>query len=127
MSNSTLSRPAQRRLKRLTLQNEPSIQADAKFFERRPDRNHRVRLASSAEVEIIGLMHPGTVIAPGMRWYTAVRQIHPGIRCRVFTIDFADLDCDETEAVCRSVYERHCTTRNAEIERSLRQAVEARS
>ena len=127
MSKSTLPRPAQRRLKRLTFQNEPSIQADAKFFERRPDRNHRVRLASGAEVEIIRLLHPGNVIAPGFRWYTAVRQIKRGIRFRVFTIGFADLDCDETEDVCRSVYERGRTTRAAEIEQSFGQAMEALS
>ncbi|KQT16176.1 hypothetical protein ASG40_18225 [Methylobacterium sp. Leaf399] len=118
---------AQRRLKRLTAENETSILADARFFERRPDRNHRIRLASRAEVEMIRLLHPDNVITPGMRWYTSVRQIRKGVRLRGFTIGLADLDCDETEEVCRSVYERGRSTREVEIEQSLRLAMEARS
>lgn len=116
----------QRKLKRLTRQNEQSIRADAKFLERRPDRNHRVRLSSPAEVATIRLLHPGTVITPGFRWYTAVRQVWPGIRLRVFTIGFADPDCDVSEDVCRSVYDRGRTTRDAEIEQLLRQTVDVR-
>lgn len=125
MSIARLPRAGQRRLKRLTADNEPSILSDARFFERRPDRNHRIRVSSVAEVEMIRLLHPGNVLTPGMRWYTSVRQIRKGIRCRVFTIGLADLDCDAPEDVCLWVYERGRTNRDAEIETSLRKAMEA--
>lgn len=127
MSISTLSRPAQRRLKRLTIENEASIQADARFFERRPDRNHRIRLASPAEVETISLLHPGNSITPGLRWYTAVRQVREGVRMRAFSMGLPDLDTDEPEEVCRWVYDRGRTGEDSEIERALRRAVEAHS
>lgn len=127
MSIGTLSRPAQRRLKRLTIENEASIQADARFFERRPDRNHRIRLASAAEVETIRLLRPGNPTTPGLRWYTAVRQVRQGVRLRVFSMGLPDLDTDEPEDVCRWVYERGRTGGDDAIERSLRQAMEARS
>ncbi|MCJ2035754.1 hypothetical protein [Methylobacterium sp. J-068] len=127
MSISTLSRSVQRRLKRLTVENEASIQADARFFERRPDRNHRIRLASPAEVETIHLLHPGNPLTPGLRWYTAVRQVRQGVRLRVFSMGLPDLDTDEPEDVCRWVYERSRTGGESEIERALRRAVEAHS
>ncbi|MCJ2044405.1 hypothetical protein MKK58_07640 [Methylobacterium sp. J-078] len=127
MSISALSRPAQRRLKRLTAENEASILSDARFFERRPDRSHRIRLSSLAEVETIRLLHPGNQLTPGLRWYTAVRQVRQGVRLRVFSMGLPDLDTDEPEDVCRWVYERGRTGGDDAIERGLRRAMEARS
>lgn len=127
MSANPLPRDTQRQLKRLTFQNEPTISADARFFERRPDRSHRLRLSSVAEIGILRLLHPGKLLTPGLRWYTAVRQVQKGFRIRVFSMGLPHLDCDETEEVCCWVYERNRNARNAEIEASFRQLGETLS
>ena len=45
-------RALQRRLERLAVRNEATIASDKRFFERRPDRQYRLRLASVPEVEL---------------------------------------------------------------------------
>lgn len=99
-----LTRPQRRRIKRLALENEPTIEADRRFFERRPDRNFRVRLASPAECESLRI-HDGHTVDEGSRWYTAVRQVRPGWRLRAFTLGLEGLETDILEETCREVYE----------------------
>lgn len=127
MSTIPLPRATQRQLKRLTLKNEPTIAADARFFERRPERSHRLRLSSVAEVEILRLLRPGNPLTPGLRWYTAVRQVRKGFRMRVFSMGLPHLDCDESEEVSCWVFERNRNARDVETEASLRQIAETLS
>ena len=112
----SIDRSARRRLTRLTHENEITIAADARFFERRPDRSHRIRLASRAEVETLYLMHPNRERVADLRWYTVIRQLTRGMRFRVFVLGLPDLDCDVAEDVCRAVYEREQTHQAREIE-----------
>lgn len=121
MSPRVLSRADRRRLQRLTHENELTIAADARFFERRPDRSHRIRQASRAEVEIHHLT--GRPRMTTLRWYVAVRQLAPGVRFRVFACGLPDLDCDQPEDVCREVYERQQTERGLQIERDFARAM----
>jgi hypothetical protein len=69
------SRFSARKLKRLMERNERVIEADRRFFMRRPDREHRLRLASTNEVQ----MHIAAGIASkplpdGQRLFCVVRD-----------------------------------------------------
>ena len=60
-------------------------QADRLFIEHRPGRQHRVRLASRAEVNQRELFDgKSPLIPPDRRPFTAVRNIAPGARMRLF-------------------------------------------
>lgn len=84
-----------RRLERLAVKNEATIDADKRFFERRPHRRHRVRVASSAEAETSRLLS-GVVATPGGRLFIAVRKVADGARVRALFFgpdeSAADLD-----------------------------------
>ena len=75
-----LTRAQRRQLQNIAARIDRVTQADRRFFERRPDRRHRVRLASKAEVEereiVIGPMN----IPAGFKVFTVVRCLAPSIR-----------------------------------------------
>jgi hypothetical protein len=125
--SATLSRTDRRRFKRLTDANEPTIQSDRLFFERRPDRTHRIRLASKAEVETMVLLKPSRRAPSGLRWYVALRQVKPGVRLRVFTLGYEGADTDVSEEVAAYVYGQASGEGSAaeEIETHLRTVMEA--
>jgi hypothetical protein len=78
-------------------------QSDRLFFERRPDRQHRIRLASQAEIkeaEILEMTAPA-----GVRLYIAVRNVKPGFRLRVYLTAREGMDTDVDEATARMVFE----------------------
>ena len=54
--SSGFTRTERRQLKRLTAENEPTIEADRRFFERFFWRSHRIRRASQAEVALNALL-----------------------------------------------------------------------
>lgn len=94
------TRQWRRALERLTPKIDRVTAADRKFFERHPDRSHRLRLAAEAEAEIAQLGAEETLPA-GIRWFVAVRQVAPGMRLRAFG---AETDADE--ATCAEVFAR---------------------
>lgn len=101
-----ISRADRRRFDRLCEKNEPTLAADRRFFERRPDRAHRVRLASAAEVETLKLTGNGCEAPAGYRWYAAIRHVVLDVRVRAFAIGREDLDTDVSEGIAASIYER---------------------
>lgn len=125
--SAAMSRADRRRFQRLTDANEPTIQSDRCFFERRPERTHRVRLASTAEIETMILLKPARRAPSGLRWYVALRQVKPGVRLRVFTLGHEGLDTDVSEQVAAYVYEQASGegSRAEEIETRLRTVMEA--
>ena len=86
------------------------IQADRRFFERFPQRRHRLRWASKAEITQYHHLHghlPKTVC--GYRCAIAVRCRAPGVRVRVWLLwpeDRNPSDVGEMEAA----HEFHCAT-----------------
>ena len=76
------------------------LAADLRFFRRRPDRAHRLRLAGRCEVEEarakVGLVPPPS----GARAYCALKRIGPGWVHRAigFAIDTGEIDFDEPTA-----------------------------
>ena len=81
-------------------------QADRLFFERRPDRKHRVRLASQAEIGHQELLAGGPLaIPPGCCIFTLVRNIAPGVRLRLFTAAPEGAETDLSEDIARAIFE----------------------
>ncbi len=80
-----LTRAERRRIKTLAPALGRVTDGDARFFERFPERQHRVRLASTAEVETDAILkgEPDISTASGSRWVTMVKQLAPGVRLRV--------------------------------------------
>lgn len=115
-------RALQRRLERLTLQNEAAIASDKRFFERFPDRRYRVRLASASEVETTSIL-TGIVPAPGSRLFAAVFMVSPTVRQRAMLYGAAEnVGCLDGlgEAEARALYDRHARSNPQfrEIERA---------
>ncbi|WP_132254379.1 hypothetical protein [Methylobacterium segetis] len=83
--NLALSRPAQRRLKRLTDANETVIEADRRFFERFPHRTYRVRRMARTEIAQLETIRgaPMLPLAPTDAAFTVVKQLAPGVRLRI--------------------------------------------
>ena len=101
------TRAERRRLQRLGDRVDRVTQGDARFFERFPDREYRVRVTAAVELEIdAGSDRKEEIVPlePELRWYTIVRQIAPGVRIRVKTQGPADHDVDLPEDVARHLY-----------------------
>lgn len=76
------------------------LRADLRYFERRPERRHRLRLATGCEIEdarrMLGLVLP----PPGARVFCGVQSLGPGNVHRVigFAVDAEEVDFDEKAA-----------------------------
>lgn len=83
---SYLSTPLNRGQRRLIERTEPAaeriVDADARFFERFPRRQHRLRPMSATELEQLEIAKAAHVPGPGERWGVAVKQVMPGGRIR---------------------------------------------
>ena len=106
---SRLSRTARRRIVDLAAAVDKVTAADKAFFQRRPEREHRARLASVAEIETAGIvLDASTDPLPGGRWVMLVRRLADDVRLRVLAQSsrFDDLDAigeDEARAAYRAV------------------------
>lgn len=103
----TLNRAQRRRLSAAAEATDRIVKADEAFYERFPDRRHRVRLASQAEMDANAAANGLAEVATpaGQRWFCIVRQIAPGVRSRVFVQNDADVETDMDEVHARLVYE----------------------
>lgn len=127
MSTIQLTRTQRRQMQKLADKVDLITQADRQFFERFPRRQHRVRLASQAEIGQNEVLEGHPVWLPdGLRVFTAVRNIAPGIRMRLFlrAPEMSETDVDELTAL--AIYEAASTRRSREIEAELRKAAERR-
>jgi hypothetical protein len=98
---------AQRRLNELSAANDRMSQADKKFFERFPDRRHRVRLAHKAEVEagaVVNGMNP-TRLPDEFKHFVAVKSLSADCRLRVSFIGLEGAETDVSEAVAAAIFE----------------------
>jgi hypothetical protein len=127
MSAIHLSAEQRREMKKVTDRVDSVTRADAKFFERFPDRRHRVRLASHDEICQHEIIDGHRICLPvGCRLFVAVRNIAPAVRMRLFVrgIEGAETDLDESTA-CQ-IFEAWLTPQAREIEAQMRKAAEAR-
>jgi hypothetical protein len=81
-------------------------QADRLFFERFPTRQHRVRLASQAEIEERRIFEYLPPIPNGLRFFIVVRQVASCIRMRAMVVAPEDNETDMPESQCRAIFEQ---------------------
>jgi hypothetical protein len=123
-----LTRAQQRRMQKLADQVDKVSQADRRFFERFPHRQHRVRLASHAEIEQHRIIDGGQRFAPdGYAVFTIVRNIATGVRMRLFLVAPDTCETDVSENTAHAIFVTAATPRSWEIEGQLRKAAEARA
>ncbi len=105
-----LTRTDRRRVKTLSAVVGRVTDGDARFFERFPERRHRVRLASAAEVETDAILkgEPGISTESGSQWVTIVKQLGPGVRLRAVerSIGRDGNDFDLSEEMARWAYDQ---------------------
>ncbi|MER8683954.1 hypothetical protein [Mesorhizobium sp. M1405] len=95
-------------------------EADRRYFERFPHRQHRLRLGTSAELKqllILGSRQP-----PEYRLYVGVKNIAPGVRMRRFLWCPAGLETEIGEARARHVFEAAATEFARRVEAAVRRA-----
>ena len=121
-----LSSAQRRELKKLGKQVKRALQSDKLFFERRPERMHRVRLSHSAEIRQNKIIAGAPLDAPpGFLWFTVVRKIAPVVRMRLFTtLNFADTETDLDEDTARELFESLATPVLRDAEARLRKVME---
>lgn len=102
-----LTRADRRRLARLQEAVDIIVEGDRRFFARHHDRNHRLRLAGRAEVDMLRHVHgPGEVELPaGERYYCVVRQVAPGCQVRHFAPNVEGIDCDVPESYAAALFD----------------------
>jgi transposase len=80
-----LTRTQRRQLEKLSCHVERVTDTDRVFFEQRPDRKHRVRIASEVEIAQLEIVNGEVMtLPPGMRHFAIVRNVAPGTRLRAF-------------------------------------------
>jgi hypothetical protein len=86
---------------------EAVTEADRRFFLRHPERSYRVRLTAEAELRQAGRAGcPLDAPFPNFRWFTAIRQVAPGCRLRVYLQAPALCETDVPEALAAAIYRR---------------------
>lgn len=78
---------------------DSELDADRRFFRRRPHRKHRVRRVFPAEFEHVRRMGHD-IPKSDKRVFVAIQQVRPGARLRFFFVGPRDFETDlpETEA-----------------------------
>lgn len=103
-----LTRAQRRRLDKVSARVDKITRADRKFFERHPNRRHRVRVAHYAEIEQGELVCGDSVeeLADGMIYFAAVKNIKTGVRLRLFFHADEMLDTDLSEDAVFYIFEQ---------------------
>ena len=79
---------------------------DRKFFLRRPERQHRVRISHPAEIEQLRIVSGEPMKVPaGCRHFTVIRNVVTGARVRLLVTYHADAETDLYEQEAREIWE----------------------
>jgi|SRR5215211_9596 hypothetical protein len=94
-------------IQKLTAKVDKISDTDRKFFRRWPQRQFRVRLSHKTEILWVELMAGEVLILPeGLRWYTLVRCLAPGVRVRQYISHWEGCDTDVSEEVAAGIWTR---------------------
>lgn len=74
------------------------LDADRRYFERRPHRSYRLRRSFPAEGEQVSILIGGEWPMTVGALFTAVRQVAPGVRARAFFLAPRSLETDVSDA-----------------------------
>ena len=122
-----LTRALRRRMQELADRLDLIEAADRKYFERFPQRRHRVRVTARVEFEAEELVHGRVRSVPaGRQLYTAVRSARPGLRLRIMFHGPEDADPELfSEVKARAIYALHETEEHRVIEAQMIEWFEA--
>jgi hypothetical protein len=102
-----LTRNQRRQIDALAPHIERIVATDVAFFKQNPQRRHRVRLSSGAEVTEMEIVNGEPMRPPaGEAWFTIVRKANDG-RVRVFITNEIDAstDLDVPEDLSRELFD----------------------
>jgi len=99
-----------------------ATEGDRLYFERHPNRKHRIRHSCTAEVAEITRGKPLSV-PPGFIWLTIVRRICGNARGRLFALSHVDAAIDQSETACCEAYLMLQTPEHSEMEAKIRETV----
>lgn len=121
------TRTQRRQLQKLADRVDRVTQSDRRFFERFPNRQHRVRLASQAEIEQnTVLIGAEMVLPPWQQHFVAVKNVAPGMRMRLTVVGPTDAETDLDEETARIIYEIVNNDQARKVEAQMRMAAETR-
>lgn len=103
-----LNRQQRRALDRAAAGVDHVTAEDRRWFEARPDRRHRIRRMTAAEIASAEAMSALSPVPAGGARFTLVRKITPDFRLRVFISGPAHKSGDETgEATAAALWDHH--------------------
>lgn len=118
-----MSGAAQRQIERLADEVDRVLESDRRFFRRRPDRQHRVRLVSRAEIALNNLVGGQHAEPPaGCSHFVVVKQLAPGVRTRVFLVAASDASTDVAESAARAIFDNTFRNTGSLLDEEGRQA-----
>ena len=124
-----ITKDQRRRLRKLAVRADPVWRADAEFFERRPDRMHRVRLADPDELAFQEILE-GTEIetqSAGERYFVIVRLVVPGQRLRMFVMAQENTKTDMAEENARWCFLVFASPQVRKLEAAMRKGARLHS
>jgi hypothetical protein len=122
MSYSVLMSP--NHLPKLKKDADRIVRADERFFARRPERKHRLRIAYQAEIDQLRDGEPPPPVEPGFRAFTIVRVVADGVRTRLFVMLPDQFETDLSEDECRYIFFVRATPSYWEMEARVRKTAE---
>jgi hypothetical protein len=127
MSRPELTPNQQQRIQKLADRLDLISEADRKYFEGFPERRHRVRVTDRVELEEELLLNGRVRSVPaGRKFFTAVRNVRPGLRSRIVFLGPADRDPELfSEAKARAIYAFHETEEHRAVEAQMIELIEA--
>jgi hypothetical protein len=116
-----LSREQRRQLKKIAARVDQITDADRKFFEHFPLREHRVRLAGRAEIQYGALLAGESPrrLPPELYYYAIIKNVAPGARLRVIVIGDEGWDTQLSKQEARERFEAARTTHVSQDEREM--------
>lgn len=101
----TLTHEQRKRLDETAEELDRVCASDRRFFERRPERQHRIRPASRVEIEHRDIVLGGSRPPNGWAEFIAVRNVVPGLRLRSHFVAGANVDTDVPEDVAKTIFD----------------------
>ena len=120
----SINKAQRRQMKTLADHVDTVVAGDRAFFEQHSHRTHRIRVSHVCEIAANEIVEgkPWT-LPPGLRWFTVIRNVAPGIRSRLFGVHYDDAPTDDVdEATARGIYERLKTPHTQAFEEAVRRS-----
>ena len=121
-----LTRAPRRQMQKLADRVDRVAQADRRFFERFPHRQHRMRIAGVAEIEQQAILNGAPCSRPGRCIYVVVKNVVPGVRLRLLVRGADGMDTDIDEAAARKIFESAAPRDAWKVEAEMRRLAEGR-